>query len=730
MRLAIEIRIGLLLFALLYLSLLARTQAQPPPTSVELHAGTLAMRIEGIPFRYSFWVNGKQTVRAHPAGGLLLAGEPAFAPSLDTCGLTECDIQLQTVAGDRAHLHIQLTAHHVAMMLTPNHPGLRVEFRAAGAQPGFGLADHAFLHAHYDTDITGFADDHFLSGQETSRLVSNFILYPRQGFAVLLVDPTAKIVHSSSQEIVQGVVHAGNSVPMHFFFGDPHEIYRQYREVRIASGAPILKPKPALFGVGWEAFGALGWKSDALTVEQSIEHYRSLGFPLSFAVIGSGFWPEGRPFEETTSFGLFNHHRYPDPREFIELLHRLGLKVLFGLRIDFLVNGPYTAQGLDRHYFIEKEGKPQVFHGGWPKSPYYLLDTQKKEAVDWYLALVDRWRSFGVDGFKEDYFDFGRYELRDDKVDILDTLQMEHGDYLIERNGYLSSNGDLHRINDFNFDQNQDRGPVNALAFAYSGFPLVYPDIVGGTFGEDHFSTIRTPRMERYMMRNALWAAVHPSMSVGEPPWSFSNPAVGKTMLFAARLHERLQPFLYAQALRFADDGYPWPMTPLPVAFPECDGVYNRENDRVRGFEWMIGGSLLATPLYGNDFDTAEERDIFLPPGPWMDYDSGERFTGPTLLRHVKMPTTRTPLFVGGSGIVLEKVDGHTMARVYGLEPGNHSETFQLTPNNAPVRVDVSLSSNTPRVATDLTIGRRVDASLIRHALQFEVSSGHVYRVE
>ena len=44
-------------------------------------------------------------------------------------------------------------------------------------------------------------------------------------------------------------------------------------------------------------------------------------------------------------------------------------------------------------------------------------------------------------------------------------------------------NGDLQRVNDFNYDQDQDRGPVNALAFAYAGFPLVYPDIVGGTFG-------------------------------------------------------------------------------------------------------------------------------------------------------------------------------------------------------------------------------------------------------
>ena len=61
--------------------------------------------------------------------------------------------------------------------------------------------------------------------------------------------------------------------------------------------------------------------------------------------------------------------------------------------------------------------------------------------------------------------------------------------------------------NDFNYNQNQDRGPVNALAFAYSAFPFVYPDIVGGTFGEQRFSAERTLRMETYMMRNAQWAA-------------------------------------------------------------------------------------------------------------------------------------------------------------------------------------------------------------------------------
>lgn len=234
----------------LMLAIATNCSAQSP-TNTELHASDLTMQLTASPFRYSFTVAGKPTVDEAHDGSLLIAGKPAVAASLTHCEPTHCELQLQSSSGDHAHLSIQLTPHHAALKLSPERPGLRVEFRGGGASPGFGLSDHAFLHAHYNTDVTGFTDDHFLSGEETSRLVSNFVIYPRQHFAVLLVDPTTKIIHSSAKEIVQGVTHATTSVPMHYFFGNPHEIYREYRDVRIASGAAVLTPKPALFGVGW-----------------------------------------------------------------------------------------------------------------------------------------------------------------------------------------------------------------------------------------------------------------------------------------------------------------------------------------------------------------------------------------------------------------------------------------------------------------------------------------------
>jgi alpha-glucosidase (family GH31 glycosyl hydrolase) len=521
------------------------------------------------------------------------------------------------------------------------------------------LADKQF-----NTDVTGFKDDQFLSGQGQARLVSNFVIYPKQGFGEVLIDPYTKIVHTSGEQIVQGVEHARSQVAMHYFFGTPHEIYREYLDARNAAGFKVMLPKEEAFGVGWEAFGALGWTTNETTVRESVDRYLAEGYPLRWIVIGSGFWPAAPEMHETTSFGYWDKEKYPDPAGLMAHFHEEKLKTMLGLRITFITTGPYAEEGVEKGYFMMKDGKPEVFTGGWPKLPYYLLEAHQPAALNWYMGLVKKWNDYGVDGYKEDFYGYGGYGLRDDKVDPTNDRLMADKQLVIERNGYLSSNGDLHRINDFNYNQDQDRGPVNSLALAYSGFPLVYPDIVGGTFGEDRFSSTRTKQMETYMMRNAQWAALHSSMGMGEPPWTFSSK-VAAVMLASAKLHARFEPYLYMNARRFAEDGYPWTMTPLPIAFPEDEKAYGHENATDRGYEWMIGDSMLATPLYGNDYATAETRNVYLPRGRWMDFDSGTLYAGGQILKDFGLPAGKTPLFIGGSGVTLEAEGGVVRAVVY-----------------------------------------------------------------
>ena len=347
--------------------------------------------------RYGFDVNGQNVVGADSIAGVLLAGSPVSFKHDGNCGATECHLAGTSAAGGKMRLTVKLAPHRAELVGEPLNVGDELRFVTAGAAPGYGLGDHASesrfstpAQRQYNTDVSGFADDQFLSGQGITRLVSNFVIYPRQRFAEVLVDPTMKIIHTSGTQIVQGVAHANGPIHLYYFFGDPHQIYAQYLQVRNASGYRVFMPKYVGFGVGWEAFGALGWNTNQQTVQESVDRYIADGYPLRWVVIGSGWWPAEERFHETTSFGMVDEQKYPDFKGLVDHFHHENLKVLLGLRISFVEHGPFTDEGIKAGYFLKKDGQAQVFHDGWPKGPFYLLDAQNPAALNWYIGLVDR----------------------------------------------------------------------------------------------------------------------------------------------------------------------------------------------------------------------------------------------------------------------------------------------------------------------------------------------------
>jgi hypothetical protein len=203
-----------------------------------LHAGTLQMRTTPHPFRFSFVMNGKQIVAQDATAGILIGSEAASQAGPARCAAEQCSFSLSTPGGHTAQLNVSLTPHRASLRLTLPAAGTEVRFQTAGAAPAFGLADQIAIRPPYNTDVTGFQNDHFLSGEGRARLMSNFVLYPQQGFGELLIDPTTKIIHTSSEQIVQGVVQAGTTVILEYFFGTPREIYHEYRQARIDAGYP------------------------------------------------------------------------------------------------------------------------------------------------------------------------------------------------------------------------------------------------------------------------------------------------------------------------------------------------------------------------------------------------------------------------------------------------------------------------------------------------------------
>src|SRR5690606_28066767 len=122
--------------------------------------------------------------------------------------------------------------------------------------------------------------------------------------------------------------------------------------------------------------------------------------------------------------------------------------------------------------------------------------------------------------------------------------------------------------------------------------------------------------------------AVMPVMSLGYGPWHMQNIGYEKVVEKSVSMHHQLIPYIYSEVVRGFDSGFPYAMTPLPLAFPQDENTYYLADSIKRQYSWMIGESLLATPVFGNDYATAQTRDIYLPKGKWMDWESGEVLEG------------------------------------------------------------------------------------------------------
>lgn len=703
---------------------------------VMLKGPAYAIRVLEKGFRYAILDSaGRVLVGSDAVSGLELLHSRVVTSRLVRRTDQKAVFAVTNDIGITATVELTLFEHYFKMSVGYDDPSVAgsIVARTRGLAPAYGLADHAGFRTPYRTEISGFKSNYFgaRSDEASSRLVSNFVIFPRQGLACINLEPHKKIVRVSPGELAQGTYYTRQMPALYYFTGSVRQIYRDFLEVRNREGYRVYTPKYAWFGVGWEAFGALGWNTNHQTVTEDVDRYLRAGFPLKWVVVGSGFWPNDDPrYFATTSFGYWDSLRYPDPRAFIRHFHEEGLKFILGLRIAFIPNGPYTAEGIAHQYFYERDGKPRLFKVGFPRTECYFLDASNPEAVAWYIRLCDKWKDYGVDGYKEDLYGYEIDGFPDNKLDPVNAALMKEGVYVMGRNGYVGSPMDIARFNDFNYNQDQDRGPVNGLAFAYSGFPNVYPDIVGGTGLVGHqFGGMEESKVGKYLMRESMYAALNPSMSFGYGPWNLSDPLVMRVCLEACRLHDRLHPYFYSAAVRATVTGFPYPMTPLPLAYPEDSLTYYRANERVRGYQWLIGDALMAAPLYGNDYATANTRDVYLPGGLWVDYDNGKVYRGPVLLRDFQLPVEKTPLFVGGTGFVVEQQDGKLFGRVYPVGFSGQTVFYDQDGKTRSIIVIRGVAQGKCRVR-DLTTKRTVQAVYSRFAWQFAFQPGHDYLIE
>lgn len=124
------------------------------------------------------------------------------------------------------------------------------------------------------------------------------------------------------------------------------------------------------------------------------------------------------------------------------------------------------------------------------------------------------------------------------------------------------------------------------------------------------------------------WAYIH-------HPW-WLEEELYRTFLFYARLHYRLIPYLYSYAHAGHRTGMPI-LRAMPLQYPDVPEVADAVRQYMLG-EWLLVGAFT--------------DQVYLPPGRWMDYWTGEWMEGGRTVR-TSLPEGRGgPLFVKAGAIL------------------------------------------------------------------------------
>lgn len=127
-------------------------------------------------------------------------------------------------------------------------------------------------------------------------------------------------------------------------------------------------------------------------------------------------------------------------------------------------------------------------------------------------------------------------------------------------------------------------------------------------------------------------------------PWRYGEKGIELAKKYF-RLRYSLLPYIYTYCRVAHDQALPI-VRPLYLEYPSLGKAYSYPN------EYFFGKELLVAPVT----DSTGEKDVYLPPGEWIDYFSGQKYPGDRLI-HERYPVDRIPLFVRSGSIIPLQTD-------------------------------------------------------------------------
>jgi alpha-D-xyloside xylohydrolase len=406
------------------------------------------------------------------------------------------------------------------------------------------------------------------------------------------------------------VVYTGDEVlDVFLFVGQPKDILTEYTALTGRS------PVPPLWSFGlWMSRITYKTEAEVRDVAAKLRQYR---IPADVLHLDTGWfetdWQSNYEFSTT---------RFTNPRAMIADLARNGFHVSLW---------QYT-------YFTRKNKIwDELFRGGLAVrneagmigEEDATLDFSNPAAVKWYEGKLESLLSMGVGVIKADFgegapltglyasgrtgwYEHNLYPVRYTKAAWEVTKRVTGSGIIWGRSAWAGSQRyGVHWGGDAENTNSAMAATLRGgLSLGLSGFTYWSHDI-GGFVN-------RAPRdlYRRWTPFGALSSHTRTHGAPPREPWEYDSAFV-VDFRRAIELKYALMPYIYAQAKASSEHGYPM-MRTLFFEYPDDPTSWRIED------EYFFGDDLLVAPL----FDEGDHRQVYLPPGTWIDYQTGRAYAG------------------------------------------------------------------------------------------------------
>lgn len=403
-----------------------------------------------------------------------------------------------------------------------------------------------------------------------------------------------------------------------YFFGYGHDYVQCLKDYCQVAGPAPLVPRFVL-GNWWSRY----WEYTQAELLQLMAEFRRHDVPLSVCIVDMD-WHLTRTGNASSGWTGYTWNRdlFPDPEGFIAQLHALGLKTALNL---------HPAEGVHSHEAAYASMARALGIDPAAGDPIAFDIAERRFAEAYFDVLHHPLEAQGVDFWWVDW-----QQGQDTRLPGLDPLWWlnhlhfydlgrdgEKRPFVFSRWGGLGN----HRYPiGFSGDtvvawaalSFQPRFTATAANVSYGWWSHDIGGHMGGVEDAELYTRwvqfgVFSPILRLHSTKNAYHE---------RRPWGFDAEAL-RIARAAMQLRHALIPYLYTMAWRDHAESNPL-VTPMYYLLPEREEAYHCPD------QYAFGSELIAAPCTSpRDADTGLSRQtVWLPPGDWFDFFSGEHFRG------------------------------------------------------------------------------------------------------